>query len=68
MSEKKTVKKPIKISGYLELGNHFYKVSWLKSVTEKQAIKILCKIGRDINQVKNAHKRANGLSVRNQDK
>jgi len=69
MAKKRTEKSNItKKGGYLVLGDHSYKISWLKSVTEKQAIKILSKVGRDVNQLKNAHKRANGLSIRNEDK
>ena len=55
------------LKGYIELGEHKYKISWLRNVTERQAVNILSKVGRDVNQVKNAWKRANGLSVRNED-
>jgi hypothetical protein len=57
-----------KKGGYLLLGEHSYKIAWLKTVSEARAIELLTPIGRDINQLKNAHKRANGLSVRNEDK
>ena len=74
MAKKKTNTDAVKSVGitkkgnYLVLGEHHYKISWLKSVTEAHAIEILTKIGRDKNQIKNAHKRANGLSIRNEDK
>ena len=75
MPTKKKTNAPAKKSGgitkkgnYLILGEHSYKIAWLKSVTEAKAIEILTKIGRDTNQIKNAHKRANGLSIRNEDK
>ncbi len=55
------------LNRYIELGEHKYKINWLRSVTERQAVNILSKIGRDVNQVKNAWKRANGYSVRNED-
>jgi len=58
----------IKKGNYLILGEYSYKIAWLKSVPEKVAIEILTKIGRDHNQIKNAHKRANGFSIRNEDK
>lgn len=57
-----------KKGNYLLLGEYSYKISWLKSVTEAKAIEILTQIGRDKNQVKNAWKRANGFSIRNEDK
>lgn len=69
MAKKRTNTETITKKGnYLKLGDHSYKIAWLKSVSEKHAIEILNGIGRDINQVKNAWKRANGLSVRNEDK
>jgi hypothetical protein len=75
MAKKKTTTPTVTKSGgivkkgnYLILGDHSYKIAWLKSVTESKAIEILKAIGRDTNQIKNAHKRANGLSVRNEDK
>ena len=55
------------LKGYIELGEHKYKINWLRNVTERQAVNILSKIGRDVNQVKNAWKRANGFSIRNED-
>ena len=55
------------LKSYIELGEHKYKISWLRNVTERQAVNILSKVGRDVNQVKNAWKRANGFSVRNED-
>ena len=58
----------VKKGDYLILGEHSYKIAWLKSVTESRAIELLTKIGRTTNQIKNAHKRANGLSIRNEDK
>lgn len=58
----------VKRGNYLILGEYSYKIAWLKSVPERVAIEILTKIGRDHNQIKNAWKRANGLSIRNEDK
>ena len=57
-----------KKGNYLLLGKHSYKISWLKNVTQRQAISILKGVGRDIGQINNAWKRANGLSIRNEDK
>jgi len=46
----------------IELGKERFSGDWLRSVTEEQAIKRLPK--HDKNQVINAWKQANGLSVR----
>lgn len=50
----------------VELGQIKYSVQFLKSVTEEKAIQSMP--GRDRNQVINAWKQANGLSVRNHEK
>ena len=53
---------------YIKLGEHSYKVSWFRSVTEDKAVSILVKAGRDKDQIKNAWKQANEKSVRKESK
>tara|TARA_R110002051_G_scaffold270256_1_gene330739 strand:- start:60 stop:254 length:195 start_codon:yes stop_codon:yes gene_type:complete len=56
--------------GYITLGKNLYKISWLKSVNQDKAIQILThpKQDKPRNQIVNAWKQANGLSVRNYSK
>lgn len=56
MSNKKVIK----------LGSNQYNAEWLRSVTEEQAVRRL-RATKEPNQIKNAWKQANGLSVRNYD-
>lgn len=49
---------------YLKLGEVKYNLTFLKGCAESYAISVLVKGGHDENQVRNAWKRANGLSVR----
>ena len=53
--------------GYITLGKNQYKISWLKSVSQDVAVKVLThpKQGKSRNQVVNAWKQANEKSVRN---
>lgn len=51
----------------IELGGVKYNGDWLRSVSEQKAVSTL-RAKHDVNQIKNAHKQANGLSVRNHTK
>lgn len=58
------------MNGYIKLGKNLYKISWLKSVSQAKAIQILTHPvkNKPRNQIVNAWKQANGLSVRNYNK
>ena len=49
---------------YLKLGEVEYNLAFLKEYPESYVLKVLVKGGHDENQVRNAWKRANGLSIR----
>lgn len=50
---------------YLNLGKRAYNTNWLKKVSQDHAVKLLAKSGIPESQVRNAWKRANGLTSRN---
>lgn len=52
---------------YLNLGKRAYNTNWLKKVSQDHAVKLLAKSGIPESQVRNAWKRANGLTSRNYD-
>lgn len=50
----------------ITLGKDRFSIDYLKSISEDTALKVFAQVDSD--RVINAHKRANGKSVRNQDK